>query len=134
MDGLPAWMEVATGLFVFLVGGGTIGPWLTKRLRAGQQAETEAVLRQKFATLDELNGIGRKLGAYETMWVQHNDRLDDLQDRTLKLETISEQRWERVTEQMQEVARTLNVVMKQVRSVSDAQIRISALIEKGNRP
>lgn len=133
MEGLPPWIEVVVSLVVFFVGGGTVGPWLTKYLRAGQQAETEAILKQKFASLDDANGIGRKLSAMETLYVQHTDRIDDIQDRILKLETITQERWERISQQMQETANALSRVMEQVRQVSDAQIRLSTLIEERRR-
>lgn len=71
MDLLPAWAEPVIAIAVFLIGGGTIGPWLAKRFRAGQHAELEALLSQKFSTIAEMNGFRGSVLA----------RLDEMENR-----------------------------------------------------
>jgi hypothetical protein len=78
MDIIPTWAEPVIAIVVFLVGGGTIGPWVAKRFRAGQQAELETLLAARFATISDINGFRASVQA-------KLEEMENKQTATLKL-------------------------------------------------
>lgn len=116
-DQIPAWLEAAAAIVVFLIGGGTIGPWLARRFRQGQHAE----MAQTFATLKELNGMGERFKVIEGAQVRHELRLGDVEDKVATLEVQQANHWERIAERMAETAKTLERVTDKVDSISTKQ-------------
>lgn len=51
------WIRPLIALVAFIVGGGTVGRWLAKKVQAGHEAETTKVLQKTFASQADLNNF-----------------------------------------------------------------------------
>lgn len=70
---LPSWLVAVLAL------GSAIGVWkaLAGLLRSGARADLERVLAQKFATLDEVNGLGAKVTALQKVAELANEQAEE---------------------------------------------------------
>jgi len=57
MTELPAWVSVLATFLAFVIGGGTVGPWLASKVKTANVAEMEKALSPKFAQVHEVNGL-----------------------------------------------------------------------------
>jgi hypothetical protein len=138
MDFLPTWAEPVVAIAVFLIGGGTIGPWLAKRFRAGQHAELETLLSQKFATISEMNGFrGSVLARLDEMENRQKATLrlaemavenaDNALDAAKRIETIQESWQERIAE---DVLSPLREIAKEQQEMGRNMAAQTALLQR----
>lgn len=83
-------------------------------------------LRRTFATRQELNGLGDRLNALQTLFVQTREAADGVRDRISGVETEQKHQWERVAEQ---VIRPLERITEKLESVSEIQAAQTASLE-----
>lgn len=73
-----------------------------------------------FATRHDLDGIGERANALETLVVQHRERMDEQRERLDRITAKQEHQWERIHHGFLEPLRGLVV---DVREIRDEQIR-----------
>ncbi|HEX2093310.1 MAG TPA: hypothetical protein VHG28_12960 [Longimicrobiaceae bacterium] len=83
-------------------------------------------LRRTFVTRQELNGLGDRLNALQTLYIQARDAADEARDRVTVVETEQKHQWERVAEQ---VIRPLERINEKLESVSEIQAAQTATLE-----
>jgi len=136
-SGLPAWAQALAAVAVFVIGGGTIGPWLASRVRSGQLAEQKKEMAKDFATSDDLNGLRLSLEAQVTVARADAEKAnaasrlavtnaENALQTAQRIDTESKFRWESIAKEMAETARTLERVTERVQGISDQMIRFAA--------
>ncbi|CAA9307625.1 MAG: hypothetical protein AVDCRST_MAG89-907 [uncultured Gemmatimonadetes bacterium] len=83
-------------------------------------------LRRTFATQADLNGLGDRVNALQTLFTQLRESLEDNRDRVMTVESEQKHQWERVAEQ---VIRPLERITEKLENVTEAQASQAAALE-----
>jgi len=83
-------------------------------------------LRRTFATRQDLNGVGEKLTAFQTLYVQVRESVDAARDRIAAAEAEQHHRWEQINQQ---VIRPLQRVTDKLEGVLEVQAAQGAALE-----
>jgi hypothetical protein len=83
-------------------------------------------LRRTFATRQDLNGLGERVNALQTLYTQVRETVDENRDRVMAVETEQKHQWERVAEQ---VIRPLERITEKLENVTEAQAAQAAALE-----
>jgi len=83
-------------------------------------------LRRVFATRQELNGVGDRLNALQSLYLQVREAADEARDRAGTTRTEQKHQWERVAEQ---VIKPLERITEKLESVSEIQAAQTATLE-----
>jgi len=83
-------------------------------------------LRRTFATRQDLNGIGDRLNALQSLYVQTRESADEARDRVSAVEAEQKHQWERVAEQ---VIKPLERITDKLETVSEIQSAQRATLE-----
>jgi len=83
-------------------------------------------LRRTFATRQEINGIGERVNALHTLYVQVRESTDDTRERAMATEAEQRRQWERITEH---VIRPLDRITEKLEGVAEAQAAQAAALE-----
>ncbi len=83
-------------------------------------------LRRTFATRQDLNGLGDRVNALQTLYVQTRDLADEARDRLSGVEAEQRHQWERVAEQ---VIKPLERITDKLETVSEIQSAQRATLE-----
>lgn len=87
-------------------------------------------LRRVFATKHDLNGLGQKFSALETLYIQVREAADDARAGVAAIRTEQRVLSERITEQ---VIRPLERLSQKVEDLSEAQVRQATALEHLDR-
>ena len=101
-----------------LVGGGTAATVLLLALVER--------LRRTFATRQDLNGLGDRVAALQTLYLQVREGVDDARERIATTEAEQRHQWERIAEQ---VIRPLERITDKLEGVAEAQAAQAAALE-----
>lgn len=82
-------------------------------------------LRRTFATRQELNGLGERLTALHTLYVQVRESADEARERAIAAETEQRRQWERITEH---VVRPFDRITEKLAGVAEAQAAQAAAL------
>lgn len=114
MIATPSWtVDVAA-----LVGGGTAATVLLLALVER--------LRRTFATRHDLNGLGDRVMALQTLYLQVREGVDDARERLAATESEQRHQWERIAEQ---VIRPLERITDKLEGVAEIQAAQAAALE-----
>jgi acyl-CoA reductase-like NAD-dependent aldehyde dehydrogenase len=83
-------------------------------------------LRRTFATRQELNGLGDRMNALQSLYLQVREAADEARDRAVSAQAEQKHQWERVAEQ---VIRPLERITEKLESVSEIQAAQTASLE-----
>lgn len=83
-------------------------------------------LRRTFATRHEMNGLGERLTALQTLYLQVRESADDARERAVAAETEQRRQWERITEH---VVRPLDRIKEKLEGVAETQAAQAAALE-----
>jgi hypothetical protein len=83
-------------------------------------------LRRTFATQHDLNGLGDRVNALQSLYMQLREVSDEVRDRTASITTEQKYQWERIAEQ---VIRPLERITDKLESVSEAQAAQASALE-----
>jgi hypothetical protein len=83
-------------------------------------------LRRTFATRQDLNGLGDRLNALQSLYLQVREAADEARDRTVSVQAEQKYQWERITEQ---VIKPLERITEKLESVSEVQAAQTASLE-----
>jgi len=83
-------------------------------------------LRRTFATRHEMNGLGERLTALHTLYVQVRESADEARERAVAAETEQRRQWERITEH---VVRPLDRITEKLEGVAEGQAAQAAALE-----
>lgn len=83
-------------------------------------------LRRTFATRHDLDGLGNRVNALQTLYLQVRESADEARDRVGSVESEQRHQWERVAEQ---VIRPLERITEKLESVSEIQAAQTATLE-----
>jgi hypothetical protein len=83
-------------------------------------------LRRTFASQSDLNGVGERVNALQTLVIQLREGLDENRERVVAVETEQKHQWERVAEQ---VIRPLERITEKLETVTEAQAAQAAALE-----
>ncbi len=83
-------------------------------------------LRRTFASRQELNGLGEKFSALQSLYLQVRETADEARERALSTQTEQRHQWERVAEQ---VIRPLERITERLDSVCAAQAAQAATLD-----
>lgn len=108
-----------------LVGGGAIIGLLWNA--------AENRLRKTFATRDDVNGIGRKVGEQQRELSSMDDRFDAMRDRLTLVEERQTQQWERISEQMAHTAESTREATRELREVARTVQDLALRMERMQR-
>lgn len=136
--GLPPWADTVLALLAFVIGGGTIGPWVAKRFRAGQQAELETLLATKFATVAEFNGFRQALDARVSALHDRvegilklaevaTENADNALDAVREMKTLQESWQQRLAV---EVMKPLDTLVNEVGQMGKSHAATTALLQR----
>ena len=115
MSPTPNWtLDVVTAL----VGGGTAATVLLLALVER--------LRRTFATANDLNGLGDRVMALQTLYLQVREGVDDARERIAATESEQRHQWERIAEQ---VIRPLERITDKLEGVAEIQAAQAAALE-----
>lgn len=130
MEALPPFYQATFALLAFVIGGGTIGPWLVKRFKLGGRAEMEKELESKFVTLpvfqklaSDVDKIGGKITGVQRVAEIATENAEAALTHAEQLERRQSDQWERITERLSETARVLDRVSTRVEAVALEQAR-----------
>jgi len=87
-------------------------------------------LRRVFATKQDLNGLGQKFNALETLYIQVREAADDARSGVVTIRTEQRVLSERITEQ---VIRPLERLSQKVEDLNEAQVRQATALEHLDR-
>jgi biopolymer transport protein ExbB/TolQ len=87
-------------------------------------------LRRTFATREELNGVGDRVNALQTLYLQVREAADDARQRIAAAEAEQRHQWERIAEQ---VIRPLERITDKLEGVAEAQAAQAAIMEQIGR-
>lgn len=124
---IPAWLEAvlavaaATGLM------GMIGPWLSRRFRAGQQAEMEEALATRFATRDDVNRLGEKVSGAISLAQVAATNADRALDVAGRIEQEHQHSQERIAS---EVLVPLREIVAEQKEMGKSLAAVTALLER----
>lgn len=83
-------------------------------------------LRRTFATQHDLNGLGDRVNAMQTLYIQLRESTDDFRTRLAAVETEQKYQWERVAEQ---VIKPLERITEKLEIVSEIQAAQKSTLE-----
>ena len=83
-------------------------------------------LRRTFATRQDLNGLGDRVNALQSLYVQTRESADEARDRVSAVEAEQRHQWERVAEQ---VIKPLERITDKLETVSEIQSAQRATLE-----
>lgn len=83
-------------------------------------------LRRTFATRQDLNGLGDRVNALQSLYMQAREAADEARDRVSIVETEQKHQWERVAEQ---VIKPLERITDKLETVSEIQSAQRATLE-----
>jgi hypothetical protein len=83
-------------------------------------------LRRTFASQQELNGLGEKFSALQSLYLQVREAADEARERALSAQTEQRHQWERIAEQ---VIRPLERITERLDSVCAAQAAQAATLD-----
>ncbi len=83
-------------------------------------------LRRTFATRQDLNGLGDRVSALQTLYVQVRENTDEIRERMAAMEGAQRHQWERVAEQ---VIRPLERITEKLEGLSEVQAAQAASLE-----
>lgn len=83
-------------------------------------------LRHTFATRQELNGLGQKFNALETLFIQVREVADEAHASASAVRAEQKHQWERITEQ---VIRPLERITDKLEAVGEAQAAQSSTLD-----
>lgn len=84
-------------------------------------------LRRTFATRQELNGVGDRLNALQSLYLQVREGVDEARERIAATEAEQRHQWERIAEQ---VIRPLDRITDKLEAASEAQAAQGAVLEQ----
>lgn len=135
MADMPPLAQAALALLAFVIGGGTIGPWIVKRFQLGSRAELEMALEQRFATLaaherlaEDLNHVSGKVDGVRRIAEIATENAEAALARAERVEERQADQWERITERLADTARVLDNVTKRVEAVALEQARTEGML------
>lgn len=83
-------------------------------------------LRRTFATQTDLNGLGDRVNAMQTLFIQLREGTDDFRTRLNTVESEQKHQWERVAEQ---VIKPLERITEKLEMVSELQAAQKSTLE-----
>lgn len=83
-------------------------------------------LRRVFATRQELNGLGDKFNALQSLYLQVRESADEAQERAKASQAAQKQQWERIAEQ---VIKPLERITDRVEAMGEAQVAQATALE-----
>ena len=83
-------------------------------------------LRRTFATRHDLNGLGDRLNALQTLYIQVREAADDARDQASACRAEQKHQWERVADQ---VIKPLERITEKLENVSEIQAAQTATLE-----
>ena len=83
-------------------------------------------LRRTFATRQYLNGLGDRVNALQSLFLQVRESADEVRERVAEVEAEQRHQWERVAEQ---VIRPLERITDKLENVSEIQAAQTATLE-----
>lgn len=83
-------------------------------------------LRRTFATREELNGLGDKFNALQSLYLQVRETADEARSRAIANQAEQKQQWERIAEQ---VIRPLERITEKLEAVGEAQAAQASTLE-----
>lgn len=83
-------------------------------------------LRRTFATRQDLNGLGERLTALQSLYLPLRETVDELRERLATAETEQRHQWERIAEQ---VIRPLERITDKLEGVAEVQAAQAASLE-----
>lgn len=114
-------MNDTAKLLASAVLGGLLGGGVLYRLVLGA---LENRLRTTFATRRELNAVGDRVNALETVVVQARDQADHANERVTLMEERAHQQWKQITERLSEVVvRPLERLTERLEKIGEEQVR-----------
>jgi len=84
-------------------------------------------LRRTFATRQELNGVGDRLNALQSLYLQVREAADEARERVGATEAEQKHQWERIAEQ---VIRPLERITEKLEATSEAHAAQAAVLEQ----
>lgn len=83
-------------------------------------------LRRTFATRQDLNGLGDRLTALQSLYIQVRESADEARDRASSVQAEQKHQWERIAEQ---VIKPLERITDKLEGVSEIQAAQTASLE-----
>lgn len=77
--------------------------------------------RAHFATRRDLDGVGSRISALETVALAARDQADALRDEVRVLDERSRQHWDRTVETVERVSRTMEAISREQREIATQQ-------------
>lgn len=90
----------------------------------------ETRLRGSFASVKDVDGIGRKVERNTGLYVALDDRVGDLEEKVSVVEERQTQQWERISQQMNQTATTIRDVTKELKEISRMQQEHALRLER----
>lgn len=87
-------------------------------------------MRRKFAARDDLNALGKKVDANQTLFVQLDDRVGAVETEMQVMQERTTQQWERISERVEEAARTMDSVTLRLERMAEKQEQQAIRLER----
>lgn len=87
-------------------------------------------LRRTFATREELNGVGEKFQALQSLYLQVRETADEARARATAAQAEQKNQWERIAEQ---VIRPLERITEKLEGVAETQAAQAAALDQIGR-
>ena len=86
-------------------------------------------LRRTFATRQELNGMGKRFNAMETLYVQLRDAVDEARDQALEMRAEQRNQAERIGRVVEQMTRPLERATEKLEALGGVQASQSTTLE-----